>query len=197
MEILKILWLAIRICFFFITGRILGLIFYDRNYLQGRWFSRPFGGFGSRGWQWVTTSLVGNFLFQKNLDAKFPISPYCSVINPENVIFHPDDLNNFQSYGIYFQAYGKIVIGRGSYIAPNVGFITANHDPANLSGHLEAKDIILGENCWIGMNAIILRGVILGNNTVVGAGSVVTKSFPEGFCIIAGNPARLIKRLEN
>ena len=45
------------------------------------------------------------------------------------------------------------------------------------------------------MNSVVLPGVHLGNNTIVGAGSVVTKSFMDGNCIIAGNPARIIKRL--
>ena len=44
------------------------------------------------------------------------------------------------------------------------------------------------------MNSVILPGVTLGNHTIVGAGSVVTKSFDEGYCIIAGNPARIVKR---
>ena len=39
------------------------------------------------------------------------------------------------------------------------------------------------------------NGKTLGNKTIVGAGSVVTKSFPNGNCIIAGNPARVIKEL--
>lgn len=118
------------------------------------------------------------------------------MIYPENIDFHPDDLNNFQSFGIYYQAIGRITIGKGSYIAPNVGLITANHDITNLDLHTEPKPIVLGEKCWIGMNSVVLPGVILGDHTIVGAGSVVTKSFPEGNCVIAGNPAKIIKEIK-
>jgi acetyltransferase-like isoleucine patch superfamily enzyme len=118
------------------------------------------------------------------------------ISNSGNISFHPDDLNNFQSPGTYIQNFkGKITIGYGSYIAPNVGIITANHDPQNLDAHLAGKDVVLGERCWIGMNAVLLPGVALGGRTIVGAGSVVTKSFPDGNCVIAGNPARLIRKL--
>lgn len=96
-------------------------------------------------------------------------------------MFHPDDINNFQGFGNYYQNFtAKIIIGKGTYIAPNVGIITANHDPMDLDKHLPGKDVIIGENCWIGMNAVILPGVVLGPRTIVGAGSVVTHSFPEG-----------------
>jgi acetyltransferase-like isoleucine patch superfamily enzyme len=60
---------------------------------------------------------------------------------------------------------------------------------------MDGKDVVIGNKCWIGMNAMILPGVHLGDNTIVGAGSVVTKSFPEGNVVIAGNPAKLIKKL--
>ena len=45
------------------------------------------------------------------------------------------------------------------------------------------------------MNSIILPGVKLGDKTIVGAGSIVTKSFEEGNCVIVGNPAKIIKKL--
>lgn len=45
------------------------------------------------------------------------------------------------------------------------------------------------------MNSVVLPGVSLGPHTVVGAGSVVTKSFPDGYCVVAGNPAKIIRRL--
>ncbi|WP_371860829.1 DapH/DapD/GlmU-related protein [Terrabacter aerolatus] len=61
--------------------------------------------------------------------------------------------------------------------------------------HAAGEPIIIGDDCWIGMNSVILPGVILGSRTTVGAGSVVTKSFPEGNCIVAGNPAKIIKQL--
>ena len=76
-----------------------------------------------------------------------------------------------------------------------MGLITTNHDVYNLNQHVEGKDIILKQKCWIGMNAVILPGVTLGPQTIVGAGSVVTHSFPNGHCIIAGVPAKVIRYL--
>ncbi|WP_049750424.1 acyltransferase [Thermosipho melanesiensis] len=70
-----------------------------------------------------------------------------------------------------------------------------NHNLSNLDEHPPEEDVIIGKNCWLGINSVILPGVILRPRTIVGAGSVVTKSFPEGNCIIAGNPAKLIKKL--
>ena len=57
-----------------------------------------------------------------------------------------------------------------------------------------SKEIRIGKNCFIGCNAIILKGTELGDNCVVGAGSVVTGTFEDG-CVIVGNPARVIRKL--
>lgn len=164
---------------------------YNKKYLQGRWFNNNIQGYK---WCWR------NFLKQKILRANgrcdWPVSSLTIIGNPDNIYFDPDDLNNFQHFGCYFQNYrGKIIIGKGTYIAPNVGIITENHDLIDLDKHTEAKDVTLGKECWIGMNSIILPGVTLGNKTIVGAGSVVTKSFDEGNCVIVGNPAKKIKDL--
>jgi len=45
------------------------------------------------------------------------------------------------------------------------------------------------------MGSIILPNVVIGDHTTVAAGAIVTKSFPEGYCIIGGNPAKIIKKL--
>jgi acetyltransferase-like isoleucine patch superfamily enzyme len=53
------------------------------------------------------------------------------------------------------------------------------------------KPVKVGLACWIGMGAIVMPGVTLGKGCIVGAGSVVTKSFPDG-SIVAGNPAKIV-----
>ena len=193
MKIFNFIKNGIKGAWFYFWGNLFTLFYYDRKYLRGKWFSGKLNGMCSKGWEWTAKAGYNRFVHGTNKKTTFPVSSNIIVTNGNNVSFHPDDLNNFQSYGIYFQAFGKISIGHGTYIAPNVGLITANHDISNLDNHLSPKPITIGEKCWIGMNSVILPGVTLGDNTIVGAGSVVTKSYPDGNCVIAGNPARIIK----
>ena len=170
---------------------LFGWIFYDKKYLQGRWFN---DGIKSQGWIWASRDIHYRLHSLKHLHIRWPVAPEIELGN--NIFFHPDDLNNMNGFGNYFQTMdGKIVIGEGTYIAPNVGIITTNHDLNNPDEHLGGEDVLIGKQCWIGMNSVILPGVVLGDHTIVGAGSIVTKSFHEGNCVIAGNPARKIKEL--
>lgn len=56
----------------------------------------------------------------------------------------------------------------------------------------EDKHSTIGNDVWIGANAIIIQGVNIGNGAVIGAGSVVTKDVPS-YAIVAGNPAKIIR----
>lgn len=96
--------------------------------------------------------------------------------------------------GCYIQGFGKLFIGDYVNITQNCIIISANHDIYNQDRHI-IKETIIGDQCWIGSNACIMAGVVLGPRTIVGAGSVVTKSFPDGYCVIAGNPAKIVKKL--
>ena len=80
-----------------------------------------------------------------------------------------------------------IHIGDESYVAS--GAIILSHDYCK-SKHV---DTFIGKQCFIGSNAIIIGGAKIGDNCVVGAGAIVTKDVPSG-CIVAGNPARIIRQ---
>lgn len=53
----------------------------------------------------------------------------------------------------------------------------------------------IGDNVTVGANVVIIGDIIIGNNVVIGAGSVVIKSVPDN-CIVAGNPARVLRFIE-
>lgn len=83
-----------------------------------------------------------------------------------------------------------ITIGKGASIAP--GVVIRDCDSHEIEGVPSAKPITIGKHVWIGSNAIILKGVTIGDGAVIGAGSVVTKDVPSK-CVVAGNPASVIK----
>lgn len=97
---------------------------------------------------------------------------------------------------------GSVRIGQDTLIAGEVAiFDNPSHplDPearragARFSAS-EVRPVVIGRNVWIGLRAIILRGVTIGDNSVVAAGSVVTKSVPPN-TLVAGNPARPVRNL--
>lgn len=173
---------------YYLYSQTIGRLAYSKEIRKSKYFSKV----GSEGHKWLLKDNKHPYYE----GGYFPASKRVTVINGRNIVFHPDDLNNFHSFGIYYQAIDKITIGKGTFIGPNVGLITSNHDLQDPDKRGNSKPIELGEKCWIGMNSVVLPGVSLGSHTVVGAGSVVTKSFPDGYCVIAGNPAKLIKELK-
>ena len=97
--------------------------------------------------------------------------------------------------GSYISGAGGVWIGDYVRFGPNVGILSVNHDLYERDKAV-GNPIKIGDYCWIGINALVLAGVELGPSTIVGGGSIVTKSFPDGYCVIAGNPAKVIKYLD-
>jgi len=95
-----------------------------------------------------------------------------------------------------FQDQGGIEIGGGSLIGHNTTIATLNHDFNPLKRqNLTPSPVKIGKNVWIGSDCTILPGIEIGDGAIIGAGSVVTKSIPEN-SIAAGNPARVVKKIE-
>ena len=95
--------------------------------------------------------------------------------------------------GCLMMSAGGITIEDEALIAANVQLISNNHDLDNRA-IITCKPVHIGRKAWIGAGSTILPGVTVGENSVVGAGSVVTHDV-EPNTIVAGNPARLIKRI--
>ena len=117
--------------------------------------------------------------------------------------------NNVGISGATIYARKGITIGDNTAIGGNVkildndfhpiGWETRNRYLLDPNGGdadvVPAKEIVIGKNCFIGCNSIILKGTVLGDGCVVGAGAVVAGKFEAG-SVIAGNPAKVIKKLD-
>ncbi len=113
--------------------------------------------------------------------------------------------------GALIMAEDKIDIGSHCLISWNVGIADSDFHPLEPAQRLidaqalapffkdrptrpklKTAPVRIADNVWIGMNAVILKGVTIGENSVVAAGSVVTKSIPPN-TVVAGNPAVIVK----
>ena len=134
------------------------------------------------------------FWLSRDKSCYWPVNGTSLVTHPQNIYVGINSKLGVQTNN-YIQGNGGIYIGNYVTIARNVGIISANHDVYDHSKH-HGKEVRIDDYCWIGMNVVIMPGVHLGPRTIVGAGAVVTKSFPDGYCVIGGNPAKLIKELD-
>ncbi len=139
-----------------------------------------------------------DFLFRRilrqNVGVGWAVHHTSTIHNPQNLKagkgVYPGD-----SPGMYINARNGIIVGDWSNLGPNCGIISANHDLIDNTKHISGEPIVIGRFCWVGMGVIILPEVKLGDFTIVAAGAVVTKSFPDGYCVIGGNPAKVLKQL--
>ncbi|MBK0009715.1 sugar O-acetyltransferase [Bacillus sp. S35] len=106
--------------------------------------------------------------------------------------------NFYANFGCTILDAGQVTIGKNCMMGPGV-YIYTNNALINPEGHITeincTKSVTIGDNVWIGRKAIIKPGVTIGDNVVIGSETVVTADVPANV-VIAGNPAKVIKRLE-
>ncbi len=150
-----------------------------------------------------TAKLFGNATIICNHDSCVKIGSNCRINNlllllRENGTFIMGNSTSIEGAEIVCTRRGKVTIGNDSMLSKGI-FIRAT------DGHLifdintkklinPEKDIKIGNHVWIGQNVTLLKGSCINDNCVIGASSLVNKVFSENNVIIAGNPAKIIKK---
>ena len=109
--------------------------------------------------------------------------------------------SNCMLNGTVIHSRSKVVIGDNCMFGAGTVILDSDFHSASLNPTIRRRQegavdvpVIIGNNVWVGRNAIILKGVHIGDNSIIAAGSIVTKSVPSNE-VWGGNPARFIKRL--
>jgi acetyltransferase-like isoleucine patch superfamily enzyme len=106
--------------------------------------------------------------------------------------------------GAVIHCRSSIEIGRFVGIGANVKIFDHDFHPIHylerrlgaISENIKTKPVVIEDDCWIGGNVIILKGVTIGRGAIIGAGSVITKDVPP-FTIWAGNPAKFVRDIKD
>lgn len=107
--------------------------------------------------------------------------------------------DNCRLNGVYIHAQDSIKIGANCVMASGISIMDSNGHQVNSVDRTKGRDvpkgITIGNNVWIGLNSIILKGTTIGDNCVVAAGNVVKGEFPKNV-VIQGNPATIVSTFQ-
>ncbi|MBI9067954.1 MAG: acyltransferase [Salinivirgaceae bacterium] len=159
------------------------------------WFVNPFFHKKGKGARICRRTRMDVLPFNRfSIGKKSTIEDFCTINNGVGVI----NIGNNTRIGIGSVLIGPVNIGDDVRLAQNVVVTALNHNyedvtkPISEQG-VNTEQIYIGDETWIGANAVILPGVFIGKHCVIAAGSIVTKNVPSN-SIVAGNPARIIKQ---
>ncbi len=148
-----------------------------------------------RTYEFLMRKIKGNY-YKVNKDKSVRIIKTVKIVNPQNVTIGHDTYINGNTFLIAGEN-SKIIIGNNCLIAERVHIRTTTHKYMKKDvlirkqGH-EEKNIIIGNDVWVGFGAQIMAGVKINDGAVIGAGAIVTKDVEE-YAIVAGVPAKTIK----
>ncbi|MDP1842856.1 MAG: acyltransferase [Sediminibacterium sp.] len=114
---------------------------------------------------------------------------YCSIICSDKAELNIGDNVFFNNY-CSINCLGKILIGKNTIFGEGVRLYDHNHgyeipDILYKDQPMKIGQIIIGDNCWIGSNTIILPNVVIGDNVIIGAGNIIFKSIPANTLVIS------------
>ena len=123
------------------------------------------------------------------------IESYCCINNAVGDV----TIGDYTRVGIHCTIIGPVCIGNHVNLAQGITVTALNHNFADTTKRIDeqgisTKPVVIGDDVWIGANAVILPGVTIGRHCVVAAGAVVTKDVPDN-TVVAGVPAKVIKTL--
>ena len=123
------------------------------------------------------------------------IESFCCINNAVGDV----TIGDYTRIGIHNTIIGPVCIGNHVNLAQGITITALNHNFEDASKRIDeqgitTKPVVIGDDVWIGANAVILPGVTIGNHCVVAAGAVVTKDVPDN-CVVGGVPAKVIKSL--
>ena len=129
------------------------------------------------------------------LGKKSVIESYCCINNAVGDV----TIGNHTRIGIHCTVIGPVCIGNHVNLAQGITVTALNHNFEDTTKRIDeqgisTKPVVIGDDVWIGANAVILPGVTIGRHVVVAAGAVVTKDVPDN-CVVGGVPAKVIKQL--
>ena len=129
------------------------------------------------------------------LGQKSVIESYCCINNAVGDV----TIGNHTRIGIHCTVIGPVCIGNHVNLAQGITVTALNHNFEDTSKRIDeqgisTKPVVIGDDVWIGANAVILPGVTIGRHVVVAAGAVVTKDVPD-YSLVAGVPAKILKDL--
>ena len=123
------------------------------------------------------------------------IESFCCINNAVGDV----TIGDYTRIGIHNTIIGPVCIGNHVNLAQGITVTALNHNFEDASKRIDeqgisTKPVVIGDDVWIGANAVILPGVTIGSHCVVAAGAVVTKDVPDN-CVVGGVPAKVIKSL--
>ncbi len=107
------------------------------------------------------------------------------------------EIGDNSGLGLNCRVTGPLKIGNDVMMGPSVMIFTQNHETQDLTIPMRLQTapkfgVTIGDDVWLGANALIMPGVTIGNGCIIAAGAVVTKDVTD-YAVVGGNPAKIIK----